>query len=92
MERFQSDLISSFKEMGGKLQKEYDTRLEDAIRQLRDDCQREIDSHKAERENLYKMKENDWKAQLENNSSAMKSKMDEMARLGMHTEELSKKV
>jgi chromosome segregation ATPase len=83
---------SKIAEMGGKLQKEYDSRLEEAIRQLRDDCQKELQSHKQERENLYQMKEKDFKTQLENNNSQIKSKMDEMARLLMSVEELNKKV
>lgn len=61
-------------------------------RQLRDDCQRELQAHKEEREHLYQIKEKDWKAQLDNNGASLKSKMDEMARLLMHVEELSKKV
>jgi len=83
---------SKLAEIGGKLQKEYDSRLEDAIRQLRDDCQRELQAHKEEREHLYQIKEKDWKAQLDNNGASLKSKMDEMARLLMHVEELSKKM
>jgi hypothetical protein len=83
---------SKIAEIGGKLQKEYDSRLEDAIRQLRDDCQRELQSHKEEREHLYQIKEKDWKAQLDNNNGALKAKMDEMSRLLLHVEDLSKKV
>ncbi|OXA62660.1 Lamin Dm0 [Folsomia candida] len=83
---------SKIAEIGGKLQKEYDNRLEDAIRQLREDCQRELKAHKDEREHLYQLKEKDWKAQLENNGASLKSKMDEMAKLLLHVEELSKKM
>jgi chromosome segregation ATPase len=79
-------------ELGGKLQKDYETKLEEAIRQLRDDCQREVDNHKKEREHLYNMKEKDWKSQLDNNNAALKSKMDELGRVLTHVEELSKKM
>jgi len=83
---------SKIAEMGGKLQKEYDSRLEDAIRQLRDDCQKELQSHIGEREHLYQMKEKDLKSQLDANNAALQGKLNEMGNLLIHVEELSKKL
>jgi len=69
---------NKLQEMGGKLQKEYDTKLEEAIKALRGDCERQILNNKEQQEKLFKMKEGDIKGQLDKVNSTLKSKSDEL--------------
>jgi hypothetical protein len=83
---------NKIEEIGGKLQQEYETKLEEAIKALRIDCNNRIKSNKDEQQHLFSMKEKDLKGQVEKLGGALKAKADDMAGILIKVEEFSTKI
>jgi len=78
---------NKIQELGGKLQQEYEAKLEQAIKQLRDDCNNQIKHNKNEQNKLYQIKESDWKGQLDKLGNDLKSKSGELSSLLIKVED-----
>jgi len=83
---------NKIEEIGGKLQQEYEAKLEEAIKQLRVDCNKHIQSNKEEQQQLYSMKEKDLKGQLDRLGGTLKAKSDDLANILIKVEECNNKI
>jgi len=79
-------------EIGGKLQQEYEAKLAEAIKQLRDDCNCVIDQNKEDQDKLYKIKEQDFKNELDSIKNDLKTKNNETSSLLKKIDEAEKKL
>jgi len=78
--------------VGGKLEKDYQVKLERAIKELREECGNKIRDNKLEQENLYNKKEDDWKRQVEKVKASLKEKDSELSNLMKKLNEFEKKI
>ena len=80
------------KAVGDQLQKEYNTKLEEAIKALRDDCNAQIAANKDDQDKLYGMKEENMRKQMDKAKAALQEKINELEALNKKLNDLEKKI
>jgi hypothetical protein len=79
-------------EVDGRLQKEYQEKLADAIKELRAECAAQINMNKHEQEILYNKKEADAKAEVDRAKDALNAKANELKTITTDMDGIKKKL
>jgi len=78
--------------IGEKSKKEFEKKLEETIKLLRHDCEKQMDQHKKEQDHLHEIKDKDLKQQMEKLTDALKHKSAEITEISVKAETFGKKI
>lgn len=83
---------TTLRKIGDMAKQQYEKKLQEAIKHLRHDCEKQMDQNKKELDRLHQIKENDLKQHNSKLSETLKSKFDEIKDVSSKVEESHKKI
>jgi len=89
MEEVRTRRTVELQEVGGRLQQEYEMKLQQSIQELRVEYDAQLNSNKAELDNLYEQKVADLKSQLKRHQNSLAAKNEESAGVFARNEALT---